>query len=98
MHNIDYLNKNVVPKSTFQKADIFQNGISKGDSVIPQPDLLQLSAGNMDRHGAYLMDCSSYMYLWLGASVSDKFCQEVFDVPTFQAVPQDLVSIYGILP
>ena len=64
--------------------------------TVPQPELLQLSAGNIDRHGAYLMDLGSRMYLWLGAAISDKFCQEVLDMPTFQNVPEGLVSIKAL--
>ena len=70
----------------------FQNAISKGDMIIPQPPLLQLSSANIDRHGVYLMDRGSNMYLWIGAAISDKWCQEVLDVQNFQAIPEGMVG------
>lgn len=63
-----------------------QNAINKNDVTIPQPGMLHLSAANIDRHGAYLMDTGSRMFLWVGAAVSDAYCQEVFDVPNFTAI------------
>ena len=70
-----------------------QNAINKNDITIPQPGLLHLSAANIDRHGTYLLDVGSRMFLWVGAAVSDVFCQEVFDVPNFSAIQDGLVSI-----
>ncbi|ELU09049.1 hypothetical protein CAPTEDRAFT_176588 [Capitella teleta] len=64
------------------------NALNKGDLVIPQPPMLHLSSANIDRHGAYLMDAGSYMFLWLGASVSDRFCAEVFGLPNFASLPE----------
>lgn len=57
--------------------------------AIAQPPQLQLSSANVDRHGMYLLDTGTRMMLWVGASVSDNLCQEVFDAPNFAAV-QDL--------
>ena len=68
-----------------------QNCLSKGDLVVPQPPLLQLSSANIDRHGAYLMDTGSHMYLWLGAAVSDKFCEDVFEQPNFKSIQDGMV-------
>ena len=62
--------------------------------MIPQPPVLQLSSGNMDRHGVYLMDRGSAIYLWVGAAVNDTFCQDVFDVPNFTAIQDGMVSVY----
>ena len=64
----------------------FQNVINKNDITIPQPGVLHLSAANIDRHGAYLLDTGSRLFLWIGAAVSDLFCQEIFDVPNFSAI------------
>ena len=71
---------------------ILQNSISKGELIIAQPPLLQLSSGNMDRHGAYLLDTGSHMYLWIGAAVSDQFVCDVMGVKTFSEVEEHLVS------
>ena len=69
-----------------------QNAIYKDDKVIVQPPLLPLSSAHIDRHGAYLMDTGSHMYLWLGAAISDQFCHDVLGVPSFQAVTDGKVG------
>lgn len=73
-----------------------QNALSKGEQVIPQPGILQLSSANIDRHGAYLLDAGTHLYLWLGAALSDRFCMEVFDRPNFQALPEVSVSAHWL--
>ena len=77
---------------------ILQNALSKGEVVVPQPPVLQLSSANIDRHGAYLMDAGTHFYLWLGAAISDRFCMEVFDHPNFQALPEVMVSLHCSMP
>jgi len=44
----------------------------------------------MDRHGAYIMDGGNLMILWIGAAISDKFCQDVLEVSNFSAIPEGL--------
>ena len=68
-----------------------KRAVLKDDVSVPQPPLLQLSSANIDRHGVYLLDTGSRMMLWVGAAISDHFCQEIFDVPNFASVP-DLQS------
>ncbi|CAH1794179.1 unnamed protein product, partial [Owenia fusiformis] len=70
-----------------------RNAVSKGDQVVAQPQLLQLSFANIDRHGAYLLDAGDHMYLYVGAAISDKFCSEVLDAPNFQSVPETMNDI-----
>lgn len=70
-----------------------KNAIYKDDKVIVQPPLLPLSSAHIDRHGAYLMDTGSHMYLWLGAAISDQFCHDVLGVPSFQAVTDGKTDI-----
>ena len=60
--------------------------------MVPQPPRLQLSSANIDRHGAYLMDTGSHMYLWLGAAISDRFCADVFEQPNFKSIQDNMVS------
>jgi len=60
--------------------------------VIAQPPRLPLSAGHIDRHGAYVMDTGDHQYLWIGAAISDQFCNDIFDVPSFQAIVDGIVS------
>ena len=40
------------------------------------------------------MDRGCVMYLWIGAAISDQFCQEVFEVANFQAIPDGSVCQY----
>ena len=61
---------------------------------MPQPPLLQLSSANTDRHGAYLMDTGEHMILWLGAAISDKFCQDVLEKSNFATVPDNMVYLH----
>jgi protein transport protein SEC24 len=70
-----------------------KNAIYKDDKVIMQPPLLPLSSAHIDRHGAYLMDTGSHMYLWLGAAISDQFCHDVLGVPSFQEVTDGKTDI-----
>ena len=60
--------------------------------MVPQPPRLQLSSANIDRHGAYLMDTGAHMYLWLGAAISDKFCEDVFEQPNFKSIQDNMVG------
>lgn len=76
---------------------LLQNAVYKDDKVIAQPPLLPLSSAHIDRHGAYLMDTGSQMYLWLGAAISDQFCHDVIGVPNFQAVTDGKVSFRLLL-
>jgi len=70
-----------------------KNAINRDDRVIPQPTLLPLSCGHVDRHGAYLMDTGSLMLLWLGAAISDQFCQDVLGYQNYQQVPDTLYKL-----
>ena len=69
----------------------FQQGIDYGDTIVPQPPQLHLSAANVERNAAFLMDCHSEMYLWVGSAVDPVFLNEVFDVDSFDEVPDGLV-------
>ena len=68
-----------------------QDAISQEDKVIPNPPRLPLSSAHVDRHGAYLMDTGSHMYLWIGAAVSDQFCVQVLDCTSYQSMPETMV-------
>ena len=62
--------------------------------MIPQLPVLQLSSAHMDRHGVYLLDAGSHMIIWVGAAISDQFCQDVFDRPQFSSLPDAMVSVH----
>jgi protein transport protein SEC24 len=53
-----------------------------------------LSSENIDRHGVYIMDCGEAIYMWVGKSVSDQFLQQVFDVKSFNELPDH--SVYAL--
>jgi len=61
--------------------------------VIANPPCLPLSSAHIDRHGAYLMDTGSYMYLWIGAAISDQFCLQVLDCASYQSMPETMVRL-----
>jgi protein transport protein SEC24 len=65
-----------------------KNAIHRDDKTIPQPPILPLSSAHIDRHGAYLMDTGIQMYLWIGAAISDQFCNDVLGVSGFPMVPE----------
>ena len=43
----------------------------------PDPPILPLSAEHIDRHGIYLMDAGTAIYLWVGRALSDLLCKQV---------------------
>ena len=68
-----------------------QQGIDYGDEIVPQPPQLHLSAANIGRSGAFLMDCYSEMYLWVGSAVDPQFCLDVFGVQSVNEIEDGLV-------
>lgn len=70
-----------------------QDAISLDDKVIPNPPRVPLSSAHVDRHGAYLMDMGTHMYLWIGAAISDQFCVQVLDCPSYQSMPDTMVLL-----
>lgn len=62
------------------------------DTEICLPPRLNLSSEHIDRHGVYIMDCGEAIYMWVGRSVNDQFLQEVFDVKSFNELPDHSVS------
>jgi len=70
-----------------------QDAICQEDKVIANPPCLPLSSAHVDRHGAYLMDTGSYMYLWIGAAISDQFCLQVLNCASYQSMPETMVRL-----
>ena len=62
--------------------------------MIPQPPRLHLSAEMIDATGAYLLDTGEVMYLYVGRSVSSEFLGNALGSPTFQALPEQMVSVH----
>lgn len=65
-----------------------RNGIN-----VPWAPILQLTAANLDRHGAYLLDSLDSMVLLVGGAISDQFCQDVFDVPNFSSLCDGMTTL-----
>ncbi|MCL4116854.1 UNVERIFIED_CONTAM: hypothetical protein GTU68_041058 [Idotea baltica] len=71
--------------------DISEKGaINLEDAVIPQPIRLHLSAEQIDRNGAYLMDAGSVIYVYIRSGISSQWVNDVIGVPSFAAIPQPL--------
>ncbi|KAJ6668833.1 hypothetical protein lerEdw1_012319 [Lerista edwardsae] len=69
-----------------------EGAIHVSDRVVPQPPLQRLSAEKLTREGAFLMDCSSIFYLWIGRSC-DHFINEVLGCPNYSSIPQTLIQL-----
>jgi len=59
----------------------------------PDPPILPLSAEHIDRHGIYLMDAGTAMYLWVGRAISDALCQQIFNVDQYAQIPDGLLAL-----
>ncbi|TWW55410.1 Protein transport protein [Takifugu flavidus] len=63
------------------------------DSVIPQPHLLHLSAERLSRDGAFLMDCGSVFYLWIGKCCNEMFIRDVLGCPNYASIPPNMSHV-----
>ncbi|XP_051900525.1 protein transport protein Sec24B-like isoform X2 [Pristis pectinata] len=70
-----------------------EGSITVGDKIIPQPPIMQLSAERLSKEGAFLMDCYSVMYLWIGKNCSSSFINEVLGFSSYASVPQNLYQL-----
>ncbi|XP_057205643.1 protein transport protein Sec24B isoform X3 [Triplophysa rosa] len=70
-----------------------QGALHLNDSVIPQPPLLQLTAEKLTREGAFLMDCGSVMYLWVGKCCHETFVRDVLGYPNYASIPVNMTEI-----
>ena len=68
--------------------------MTKNNTEVPQAPLLHLSSANIDRDGVYLLDAFDYMYFYVGSAVSDKFCEDVLEVPNFMSIPEGMVGLF----
>uniref|UniRef100_A0A8C0GJZ7 SEC24 homolog B, COPII coat complex component n=1 Tax=Chelonoidis abingdonii TaxID=106734 RepID=A0A8C0GJZ7_CHEAB len=67
-----------------------EGAIHVNDRVVPQPPLQKLSAEKLTREGAFLMDCGSIFYIWIGKSCDNSFIKDVLGYPNYASVPQKL--------
>ncbi len=67
--------------------------VQDGEDELHIPQRFHLSFQHIDSHGAYILDTSEYIYIYIGKAISDHFVENVFNVPTFSALPYDSVNI-----
>nr|XP_033812091.1 protein transport protein Sec24B isoform X3 [Geotrypetes seraphini] len=69
-----------------------ETAIHVNDSIVPQPTLQQLSAEKLTREAAFLMDCGSVFYLWVGTSC-DNFIKDVLGFPNYASIPKKMTQL-----
>uniref|UniRef100_A0A8C5U761 SEC24 homolog B, COPII coat complex component n=1 Tax=Malurus cyaneus samueli TaxID=2593467 RepID=A0A8C5U761_9PASS len=67
--------------------------IHVNDRVVPQPPLQKLTAEKLTREGAFLMDCGSIFYLWIGKNCDNNFIKDVLGYPNYASVPQKMTQL-----
>ncbi|XP_023565804.1 protein transport protein Sec24B isoform X4 [Octodon degus] len=70
-----------------------EGAVHVNDRVVPQPPLLKLSAEKLTREGAFLMDCGSVFYIWIGNGCDSHFIEDVLGYPNFASVPQKMTHL-----
>ncbi|XP_067847596.1 protein transport protein Sec24B-like isoform X2 [Heptranchias perlo] len=70
-----------------------EGSITVSEKTIPQPPILQLSAEKLSKEGAFLMDCGSAMYLWIGKHCSNNFISEVLGFSNYASIPQNMTQL-----
>nr|XP_020664499.1 protein transport protein Sec24B isoform X4 [Pogona vitticeps] len=70
-----------------------EGAIHVNDRVVPQPPLQRLSAEKLTREGAFLMDCGSILFIWIGRSCDNNFIKDVLGYPNYSSVPQNLTQL-----
>ncbi|NXU72879.1 SC24B protein, partial [Oreotrochilus melanogaster] len=72
---------------------IDESTIHVNDRVVPQPPLQKLSAEKLTREGAFLMDCGSVFYIWIGKNCDNNFIKDVLGYPNYASVPQKMTQL-----
>ncbi|NXL95450.1 SC24B protein, partial [Alectura lathami] len=70
-----------------------ESTIHVNDRVVPQPPLQKLSAEKLTREGAFLMDCGSNFYIWIGKNCDNNFIRDVLGYPNYASVPQRMTQL-----
>ncbi|XP_037686370.1 protein transport protein Sec24B isoform X2 [Choloepus didactylus] len=70
-----------------------EGAIHVNDRVVPQPPLQKLSAEKLTREGAFLMDCGSVFYIWIGKCCDNNFIEDVLGYPNFVSIPQKMTHL-----
>ncbi|XP_008570199.1 PREDICTED: protein transport protein Sec24B isoform X4 [Galeopterus variegatus] len=70
-----------------------EGAVHVNDRVVPQPPLQKLSAEKLTREGAFLMDCGSAFYIWIGKGCDNNFIEDVLGCPNFASIPQKMTYL-----
>ncbi|XP_031654303.1 protein transport protein Sec24B-like isoform X2 [Oncorhynchus kisutch] len=70
-----------------------QGALHLNDCIVPQPHLLHLTAEKLTREGAFLMDCGSVFYLWIGKCCNDVFIRDMLGCPNHASIPPSMTQI-----
>ncbi|XP_061690846.1 protein transport protein Sec24B [Syngnathoides biaculeatus] len=70
-----------------------QGALHLNDRLVPQPPLLHLTAERLSRDGAFLMDCGSVFYLWIGKCCNETFIRDLLDYPNYASIPPNMGCI-----
>ncbi|TRY93965.1 hypothetical protein DNTS_021119 [Danionella cerebrum] len=70
-----------------------QGALNVNDNLVPQPALLQLSAEKLSREGAFLMDCGSVIYIWVGKCCDETFIRDVLGFPSYASIPASMTEV-----
>ncbi|XP_029452417.1 LOW QUALITY PROTEIN: protein transport protein Sec24B [Rhinatrema bivittatum] len=70
-----------------------ESAIHVNDSVVPQPTLQQLSVEKLTREAAFLMDCGSIFYIWVGKNCDNNFIKDVLGSPNYASIPQKMTQL-----
>ncbi|KAK7144090.1 hypothetical protein R3I93_015062 [Phoxinus phoxinus] len=67
-----------------------EGALNVSERTIPQPRALQLSVEKLSRDAAFLMDCGTVLYLWIGRNCNPVFLTQVLGVESYAAVPLNM--------
>uniref|UniRef100_W5K921 SEC24 homolog B, COPII coat complex component n=1 Tax=Astyanax mexicanus TaxID=7994 RepID=W5K921_ASTMX len=70
-----------------------QGALHLNERVVPQPPLLQLTAEKLSREGAFVMDCGSVLFLWVGKCCNEVFIRDVLGCPNYASIPPNMTEI-----
>lgn len=70
-----------------------QGALHLNDVIVPQPQLLHLSAERLSRDGVFLLDCGSVLFVWVGRACSDMFLRDVMGVQDHASLPPSMNHI-----
>lgn len=70
-----------------------QGALHLNDVIVPQPQLLHLSMERLSRDGAFLLDCGSVLFVWVGRACSNMFLRDVMGVHDHASLPPSMNHI-----